>query len=295
VSCRYLFLLKAIRGYLDWPAIKTSLKGFILPVMLKKKYLNTSVVSNPSNGLSYIQFNSLITHAGLVHGIFTRKGGLSRTPYDCLNVSCSTGDRPENVNANLDLIKNEIRAARIVSMNQVHGTDIITVHKGACTDLSIRSADAIITDVPMLGIMVKQADCQGIILYDEVKSVIAVVHCGWKGNVQDIPGMVVNRMKLEFGCEPRDILAAIGPSLGPCCAEFTSYREIFPHEFISHMVSDNHFDLWEISRRQLIRAGLMDDNVETAGICTKCNTDLFYSYRAEGETGRFGTVAMLKE
>jgi polyphenol oxidase len=295
VSCRYLFLLKAIRGYLENPAKRTSLKGFIPPVMLEKKYLNTSIVSNSLNGLSYFRFNSLITHTNLAHGVFTRKGGLSRTPYDGLNVSCSTGDMPENINANLELIKNEIRATRIMSMNQVHGTEIIAVHNDSCSDLSIHSADAIITDVPMLGIMVKQADCQGIILYDEVRSVIAVVHCGWRGNVQDIPGMAVNRMKLEFGCEPRDMLAAIGPSLGPCCAEFTSYGEIFPHEFISHMVSDNHFDLWEISRMQLSLAGLMREKIEIAGICTKCNTDLFYSYRAEGETGRFGTVAMLKE
>jgi len=103
------------------------------------------------------------------------------------------------------------------------------------------------------------------------------------------------RMKSEFGCEPGDITAAIGPSLGPCCSEFKTYREIFPPEFVTHMVSENHFDLWEISRMQLLRAGLMKEKIEIAGVCTKCNTDLFYSYRGEGETGRFGTVAMLKE
>jgi len=260
---------------------------------LNKKYINT--ISAASGNLSYMQFDSLLMHADLAHGIFTRKGGLSLPPYDSLNVSYNTGDLPDNVKGNLSLIKDEIGADNIMSMNQVHGVGIITLHRDNHHDLATYSADAIITDIPLLGIMVKQADCQGIILYDAVKSAVAVVHCGWRGNVQDILGCVVNKMKSEFGCESRDLLAAIGPSLGPCCAEFTSYREIFPEEFIKYIVSNNHFNLWEISRMQLLRAGLMKDNIEIAGICTKCNTDLFYSYRAEGDTGRFGTVAMIKK
>jgi hypothetical protein len=92
-----------------------------------------------------------------------------------------------------------------------------------------------------------------------------------------------------------DILAVIGPSLGPCCAEFTSYKEIFPEAFRKFIVRDNHFDLWEISRRQLLDAGLEEKMIDIAGICTRCNTDFFYSYRGEGITGRFATVAMLRE
>jgi polyphenol oxidase len=253
------------------------------------------VVLNCFKSLSYMQFESLKMHAELAHGIFTRKGGVSASPCDNLNVSNNTGDLPSNVEKNLELIKDEIGASQIISMNQVHGIEIVAFHKGDHHDYAVQAADAIITDVPKLGIMVKQADCQGVILYDAVRPVIAVVHCGWRGNVRNILGVVVTRMKSEFGCEAKDLIAGIGPSLGPCCAEFKSYREIFPQEFVNHMVSENHFDLWEISRMQLMGAGLMKDNIEIAGICTKCNTGLFYSYRGEGETGRFGTVAMLKE
>jgi polyphenol oxidase len=260
---------------------------------IKNNPINKLIVS--SKGLSCIRFDLLSGHAGLAHDVFTRKGGLSPSPYDALNVSYSTGDQPSNVDGNLNLIKDHIGARLIVSMNQVHGTEIVALHKEDNNDISTPVADAMITDVPALGIMVKQADCQGIILYDEINSVVAVAHCGWRGNVQNILGAVVDRMKSEFGCEAKDLLAAIGPSLGPCCAEFTSYKEIFPQEFTEYMVADNRFNLWEISRMQLMHAGLMRGNIETAGICTKCNTDLFYSYRAEGETGRFGTVAMLKE
>jgi copper oxidase (laccase) domain-containing protein len=88
-------------------------------------------------------------------------------------------------------------------------------------------------------------------------------------------------------------MAAIGPSLGPCCAEFVSHKEIFPDRFMRYLVRENHFDLWAISRSQLMEAGIDRDKIEVAGICTKCHSDLFFSYRAEGVTGRFATVAML--
>jgi polyphenol oxidase len=256
--------------------------------------MNKPVVIHSSSGLSCLQFESL-EKTGLSHSVFTRKGGVSASPYESLNISYNTGDLPSSIGKNLELIKGQMGASQIVSMNQVHGIDVAVFHKGDHNDYAVRNADAIITDVPMLGIMVKQADCQGVILHDPVRDVAAVVHCGWRGNVQNILGVALLRMMSEFGCETRDIVAAIGPSLGPCCSEFTTYREIFPRDFITHMVSENHFNLWEVSRMQLLRAGLNKEKIETAGICTKCNTDLFYSYRGEGETGRFGTVAMLKE
>lgn len=262
-----------------------------------KKYINKTDISDCPGELSCLQFNSLLIHPGLSHGVFTRKGGVSLPPYGGLNVSYDTGDLPERVSRNLDLIRDRIGAKQIMYMRQEHGTEVVSPHRDDYNDppASAPRADAIITDVPLLGIMVKQADCQGVIIYDFLRSVVAVVHCGWRGNVQDILGVVVKRMGAEFGCKAKDLKAAIGPSLGPCCAEFTTYRDIFPEEFSRYMVRENHFNLWEISRMQLARAGVAVENIEIAGICTKCNTDLFYSYRAEGETGRFGTVAMIKE
>ena len=179
-------------------------------------------------------------------------------------------------------------------MNQVHKKDIIVLSKESFPDPDIiPEADAIITNVPKIAIMVKQADCQGIILFDPVKTAAAVIHCGWKGNRCNIPGAVVRRMKLEFGCSGSDIIAAIGPSLGPCCGEFTTYKDIFPEDFERFMVRKNYFDLWKLSRWQLMKEGLKNENIETAGICTRCNSNMFFSYRAEGVTGRFATVAML--
>ncbi len=155
------------------------------------------------------------------------------------------------------------------------------------------SVDAVITDTPNIAILVKQADCQGVIIFDPEKRVVANVHCGWRGNAKNILGNVVTRMKHDFGCKGRDLLATIGPSLGPCCAEFVGHEKIFPNSFEEFMVRENYFNLWAISEWQLLNAGLRQENIEIASICTRCRTDLFYSYRGEGETGRFGSVVML--
>lgn len=249
-----------------------------------------------TNGILYLQSPIFSGYNYLVHGIFTRTGGISEAPYDTLNSSYNVGDRPERVKENLRTIKDAIGAKHLISMNQVHGENIVILRKDDHTLIeSTANADALITDIPSVALMVKQADCQGVLFYDPVKPVLAVVHCGWRGNVRNILGAVVGRMRSDFGCRESDIVAGIGPSLGPCCAEFISYEEIFPEEFREFIVRDNHFNLWEISRRQLLDAGLAEDRIEIAEICTRCNTDLFYSYRGEGITGRFATMAMLRE
>lgn len=248
------------------------------------------------NHILNLQFLSLSEQNGLAHGIFTRLGGVSSPPYDSLNVSYQNGDQPENVIKNLGIIRESMKAGGLFFMNQVHGRNIIILRGNDFppSSASAPEADALITDIPSMAIMVKQADCQAVIMYDPVMAVVAIAHCGWRGNASNILSLVVDNMRSVFGCNPSDILAAIGPSLGPCCAEFISYKTIFPKKFIKHMIREHYFDLWEISRSQLLEAGLRDDRIEIAGICTKCNTDLFYSYRAEGITGRFATVAMLR-
>ena len=244
---------------------------------------------------TYLRYPNLFLNPQLVHGVFTRNGGISETPYHSLNISYTVGDAPDNVTFNLHTIKKTIGAKHLIFMNQSHETDILVLRKGQHERFeNIPSADAIITNVPFFALMVQLADCQGVIIFDPQKKVVANAHCGWRGNVQNILGRVVTRMEQDFGSRRSNLCAAIGPSLGPCCAEFVSHEEIFPDDFLRFMVRENHFDLWAISCRQLVAAGIGEENIEVAGICTCCRTDLFYSYRAEGKTGRFGTIAMLR-
>jgi YfiH family protein len=183
----------------------------------------------------------------------------------------------------------------MIFMNQRHGENILILDKNTPRKFGeAPSADALITDQPHIGLMVKQADCQGVIIFDPIKQVVANVHCGWRGNATNILGKVVSRMNRYFGSKGSHLVAGIGPSLGPCCAEFVTHEKIFPKNFQPFMVRENYFDLWALSQRQLMEAGVRKDNIEFAGLCTQCRSDLFYSYRREKRTGRFGSVAMLR-
>jgi YfiH family protein len=274
-----------------------------LPMKLKHPTIpprssNSPKINFPPAGqkATTFRFEKLSQFEEIRHEVFTRHGGVSNPPYDTLNVGCGEGDHPENVRANLEIIKTIMDARHLLLMKQVHGNDIYIFRKGRFpTPPSTMTGDAIISDIPSAAVVVKSADCQAIILFDPIKKVISNVHCGWRGNASNIIAGAVARMKSNFQCDPSHIIAGIGPSLGPCCAEFMTYREIFPETFKRFMVRKNFFDLWQISRWQLLEAGLQKKHIEVAGICTRCRTDLFYSYRAEGITGRFATVAMLNE
>ena len=244
----------------------------------------------------YYQFPALAGHDCMVHAIFTRKGGVSRPPYDGLNTSLRVGDNPEHVLQNLQIIKAIIGGRHLLSANQVHGSDVAVLLEGDSTVLDRPAqADAMITNVADLALMVKQADCQAVMLFDPVKHVIANVHCGWRGSVLNILEKVVRKMGAEFGSRAADLRAAIGPSLGPCCAEFRTYREILPEAFRAFMVSEGYFDFWRISRWQLMKVGVAERRIWIAGLCSRCNTDRFFSYRARNITGRSASVIMLNQ
>lgn len=241
---------------------------------------------------AFLFFPRLSQYPDLVHAVFPRRGGVSDPPYHELNTSYDVRDRASSVTANLKRIRETLGANRLVYAHQCHGTHIQVISKTRPLT-GVPYADALITNICGLALMVKQADCQGVIILDPVNRVVAVVHCGWRGNVQNILGRVVEQMKREFCSRPEELIAAIGPSLGPCCAEFKGSSKIFPPSFEAFRKEDHHFDLWALSSSQLQAAGVSKDNIEICGICTACRHDLFYSFRREGTTGRFATIGML--
>ena len=246
--------------------------------------------------IPFLQFPGLFRIDGLRHAVYTRLGGTSRPPYKSLNISFSVGDEAEHAAINRQRIQQAFGAPRLQEMNQVHGDRILVLNDepGGLMHCKAPRVDAAVTTLPGVALMVKQADCQAIVLVEPARKAVAVVHCGWRGNVVNLPARVVEKMRFSLGCSPAEMKAAIGPSLGPCCAEFTSYETLFPEHFRRFLVRKNHFDLWELSRMQLLEAGLPKDGIEIAGICTRCRTDLFFSYRGEKRTGRFATLAMLE-
>lgn len=253
-----------------------------------------TLLCQATDGLPSYRFRLLGQCAGLHHAVFTRLGGVSSAPFTSLNVSYDTKDEAPRVRENLRRVRAATASPSLVYARQVHGSMILALHEGASLDpklpYPLQGIDGFVSSVPGLAMMVKVADCQGVLLFDPRRRVAAAIHAGWRGSVQDIVGKAVRLMFAEFRCRPKDIIAGISPSLGPCCAEFRNWRHELPASFLPYQVRPTYFDFWAISRAQLLGAGVPGENIEIAGLCTRCHPGVFYSYRGEGRTGRFAVT-----
>jgi purine-nucleoside/S-methyl-5'-thioadenosine phosphorylase / adenosine deaminase len=244
------------------------------------------------NGIKFYCFENLMSFPLLCHGITTRQGGVSQAPFDSLNMSRHVGETADPVDINRERVWSGFAPAKPVLLNQVHGHTVV-VWDGTAHTVDHRlpvEADAIVTDQNGWLLTILVADCQSVLLYDPVSSVIANIHSGWRGSIADIIARTVAVMRMRFGCDPAHIHAGIGPSLGPCCAEFVNFRKEIPESLWSYRVSEKHFDFWAMSRDQLVRAGLCPEHIEISRICTRCRRELFFSYRAAHTTGRFAAI-----
>lgn len=247
------------------------------------------------NGASVFEFENLKKIPEIRHGIFTRHCGHSTGPFQSLNVSLGLGDRADNVRKNRQFISQAFGGQDLVFCEQVHGDQVVILDlqnsdSADGSDRALGIGDAMVTDISQKLLTIQVADCQSILLYDPIQRVIANVHSGWRGSIKNIIGRTIVVMKKFFKCTAADMIAGIGPSLGPCCAEFVNYRREIPQIFWHYKSISDHFDFWALSRDQLVDAGILRENIETANICTKCNTATFFSYRGEGQTGRFAAV-----
>jgi YfiH family protein len=227
-----------------------------------------------------------------------RHGGVSDGCYKSLNVGYGVGDSPEHVRDNRKIIKQQAGVKVLVGAHQVHGNRVEIITGEAQSDRCTDGVDALITNRRGIGLMVQLADCQGILVHDPERAVVAAIHCGWRGSVAGVIGNTVRQMHAVFGSTPDSMVAFVSPSLGPCCAEFIHYQKELPREFHSFQVKPNYFDFWKISRQQLNGAGLSVKNIHISAICTSCSND-YFSYRracrnGDGRTGRHCAVISLR-
>ncbi len=255
------------------------------------------IVQNNGGKPPHIKFEILDRVPGLVHGVFTRHGGVSRPPYATLNVGLGNGDSADAVSKNLWRVTDALDLDCLVAGNQFHEDTIHLVDEEALSRAESRPpvlvtppGDALVTRLRGIGLLIKIADCQSVFLADPVKRVIANIHAGWRGSVCGIVPKTVSFLKDRFGSDPRDILATVSPSLGPCCGEFRNYRDELPESFLPFRVRPEYFDFWAITWRQLVDSGLDGGHIQTAGLCTVCGTQDFFSYRGERSPGRMATV-----
>lgn len=242
-----------------------------------------------------------------IQGFTTRHEGVSRTPYNSLNLGTNTQDQAHSVEGNRSLLTRAfgITQEKLVTVKQVHGTDILVIDEPN-DDVSHflgLEGDAIITNQPGIMIGVCVADCAPILLLDEEKQIIAVVHAGWQGTASELVTKTVAGMKSLFGSNPKKLQAIIGPSIGKCCYEVDApVKQAFVQNGLdwdgcSEQSGDGSWrlDIAAANRNLLIGAGLPAAQIQVSDMCVCCHRELFFSYRRDGiETGRQMGFIMLK-
>ena len=168
--------------------------------------------------LTAYEFESLRPHRRLAHGIFTRHGGVSPSPWHSLNLSTATGDSREHIDENYRRVYGALGHSpdTAVISHQVHGSSVVVV-TGGQRGRRLDSCDGLVTDEPGIVLLQRHADCVPILLYDPKRPAIGVAHAGWRGTLAGMAAELVRAMCEAFGSRPGDLIAAIGPSIGPCC------------------------------------------------------------------------------
>lgn len=277
-----------------------------------------SVIECHAGTCTYLRFERLSQEPAIVHGVFTRHGGVSAPPFASLNASVATGDDPAAVANNREIIAGALELP-LASARPVHGARVVEVTSRSSKSPASGTrrwrsladeADAMMTDEPGLGLFWAFADCVPLILFDPAHRAVALVHAGWRGTAQAIAARAVRAMRARYGSRPADLLAGVAPAIGKCCYRVShevracfdatpEARDTACFERRGEPEGDAasrpvYLDLWESNRRQLLAAGLASDHIELAGLCTGCRTDLFYSHRIESKpTGRFGVAVGL--
>ena len=241
------------------------------------------------------------------HGFTTRLGGVSTGYLGALNLGIHRGDDPENVRKNYELLGNALGfdTKNAVLSHQTHTSLVLPVtqaHRGAgLYGDELPECDGLVTNTPGLALVIFTADCTPILLHDPVTGAVGAVHAGWRGTAGAIAEKAVQVMQAQYGCEPANIRAAIGPNIKQCC--FETNRDVpdairaalgqAAEPYILPKGEKFYLNLSEINAQFLRRAGVRD--ISIAAECTKCAPDRFWSARVHGnDRGSQGAVIVCK-
>ncbi len=243
----------------------------------------------------------------IVFGFSTRKGGVSEGVYKSMNLSLTLPDDPKKVMRNYELWSESlgVDVHRLVIGGQTHTNNVVRVDETHCGEglfkERMKDVDGLITNVPGVALVTHHADCTPVYLYDPKKRAIGMVHAGWRGTVQEIAGVAVRQMSREFGSDPKDMLAMIGPCISK--AHFECDRDVVDaiqgmsvdaKEFVDYDESAQkyHVSIADVNRRVLEASGIPSDRIDMRNRCTYGNPELYFSHRRDG-LNRGGQAALL--
>lgn len=290
-----------------------------MPAVKTKTKSKKSVIPKPE----ILKADLLARIPWLIHGFSTRRGGVSKAyGGNSLNLGMTEQDTRQAVEGNRKIFLNALQASTgrsvwpAVPMHQIHSA---IIHRIERVPENMLQGDGLITNVSGIVLTVRTADCVPVLIVDEKTHAIGAFHAGWRGTLARIVEKGVGELRKQFGSDPEDLKAAIGPCIHACCYEvsddFTDkfrtqfayaddlFEEVFdsnslhlkyPLLFLNQRApghgdaaSKLHLNLVEANRRQLLDAGVPEENIWISELCTSCRKDLLFSHRAEfGNTGR---------
>ncbi len=263
--------------------------------------------------VTYLAYNRLLDYPEYVHGFTTRLGGVSKGIYSSMNLSFTRGDDPEAVMENYHKIAEAMGFAleNAVASHQTHTANIRVVTEddagsGILRERNYQDIDGMITNREGLTLITYYADCVPLFLIDPVHRAIGLAHSGWRGTVQKIGRKTVQKMQEEFGSDPKNLQAAIGPSICQDCYEVSEevireFKEAFNRDIWEKLWYEKangkyQLNLWEANRQVFLEAGLQREQIAMPDLCTCCNPELLFSHRAShGRRGNLAAILGIRE
>jgi YfiH family protein len=289
-----------------------------------KKFSSKDWVERTQRGVTVLQATAFNKLPWLVHGFSMRQGGVSEIDGEkVLNLGAVEWDKRENVEENRKRFLGAAGASDLsfVSLHQIH-SDVVRIFDATPAEQS--KGDALATNRKGLLLGVRTADCSPVLVVDPKKRVVAAIHAGWRGTLVRIVAKTIGQMQMEFASEPKDLLAAIGPTIGGCCyevgtevaadfsAKFSNASEFFdelrtgdepnPLQWLNMMPPGHQpapkkvlLDLKKANKAQLLEAGVLEKNIFVTELCTSCDVERLFSYRKEGAmSGRLLAVVGIR-
>jgi polyphenol oxidase len=232
----------------------------------------------------------------IIAGFTTRLGGVSRPPFDSLNLGTRTADDPESVRENYRILTAHLGVTRerMALMGQVHGNSVRVIDRGGI----FPDTDCLLTTEPGILVCVRVADCVPVLVHDPQTGIIGAIHCGWRPIAEGIIEKAVAAMWSGWNADQSNLIAALGPSTGPCCYEVgPEVAERFSPSSIERRGERLYADLHGEIRGRLRAVGMLEQHIESLPGCTICGNEVYFSHRRDGaRAGRMmGYIMMVKD
>lgn len=232
--------------------------------------------------------------SGMTAGMLS---GIAAETDDNWNISLDVAKNHTQVTENRQQLLETLNLPAFAELKQVHG--VKTIFEPEAQNISLpatQEADGLAISRSGLGLLIKTADCQPLLLAHKSGRHVLALHIGWKGNRQNFPQIAVREFCLRYGLSPADLLAVRGPSLGPAAAEFINFQAEWGTAFSPWLTKEsNTINLWQLTKDQLLEADLKPNNIFSLDLCTYSLPEAFFSYRRNNQCGRQASIIWIEK